>query len=100
MSTECHLCFGLNPPFKRLVDTFLWSHEDLLLKGAVNSNVTYRDLGSRVFVTVDAVLNSLEQGLGQKEQEFSFLGRKKLLNFFSYIVTFPSSPKSCVDCKK
>lgn len=50
MTAECNFGFQLNLPFKRLVDSFLQGHDDLLLKGAVRGNVTYRDPSSRVYV--------------------------------------------------
>lgn len=49
VSTECCLHFGLNLPFRGLLDGFLWSHEKpLLLKGAVDNNGVHRDESSRV----------------------------------------------------
>lgn len=49
VSTECHLHLGPNLCFRRLFDTFLWSHEEpLLLEGAVHNEGVHRDVSSRV----------------------------------------------------
>lgn len=74
MTTECSFGCRLNLPFKRLVDTFLQSHDDLLLKGAVRGNVTVQ--GSKfkgVCVAVDAALHTFSRARARAKGERTFL---------------------------